>query len=77
MDDSDENDRAARALKGTPFLNTQQAAHYLGVSPRTLQAHRTAGSGPRFRRHTRHIRYHIDDLDSWSAAVAGPGRPDA
>jgi transposase len=71
--DEDENARAARAAQGSPFLNTQQAAHYLGLSPRTLQEHRSAGTGPRFRRHCRHVRYHIADLDSWSKGVSGGG----
>jgi len=62
----DENARAARATKGSPFLDPAQAAFYLGVSIRTLQVHRTNGTGPAFRRHARRIRYHIDDLDSWS-----------
>ena len=67
MDQSDdENARARRAAKGTPFLNPEQAAHYLGLSVRTLQTHRSRGTGPRFRRHCRHVRYHIDDLDAWS-----------
>ena len=72
-DQPDENERAARAAKGSPFLSPEQAAHYLGVSTRTLQQHRSCGSGPRFRRHCRHIRYHIDDLDGWSKGVAGGG----
>ena len=74
--DDDENARAQRALKGTPFLSPEQAAHYLGVSPRTLQEHRSAGTGPRFRRHCRRVRYHIDDLDTWSKGVAEAGGDD-
>uniref|UniRef100_UPI003183F458 hypothetical protein n=1 Tax=Edaphosphingomonas laterariae TaxID=861865 RepID=UPI003183F458 len=27
---------------------------------------RRRGEGPLFRRHGRHVRYHVDDLDSWS-----------
>jgi hypothetical protein len=73
MDDNDENARAARAARGSPFLTTQQAAFYLGLSARTLQEYRTAGTGPLFRRHSRRIRYHIDDLDAWSKAVAVTG----
>lgn len=69
----DEAERAARAAKGTPFLNPKQAAFYLGLSLRTLQEYRTAGTGPRFRRHSRHIRYHIDDLEAWSQCRAGGG----
>lgn len=69
----DENARASRAAKGSPFLDPKQAAHYLGVSIRTLQEHRSAGAGPRFRRHCRHVRYHIDDLDAWSQGVSEAG----
>jgi excisionase family DNA binding protein len=59
--------RAANAKKGSPFLNTDQAAHYVSLSRRTLEKMRTAGGGPRFRKHGRYVRYHIDDLDEWSA----------
>lgn len=62
----DDFERAAQAKKGSPFLSTEQAAFYLGLSPRKMQAMRGAALGPRFRRHSRYIRYHIDDLDSWS-----------
>jgi len=73
MDDHDDIIRAARAARGSPFLTTQQAAFYLGLSARTLQEYRTARTGPRFRRHSRRVRYHIDDLDTWSKAVAEAG----
>jgi hypothetical protein len=66
--------RAARAKKGSPFLNTEQAAFYLGLSARKMQAMRGACTGPPFRRHSRYVRYHIDDLDVWSRA-SGSGRP--
>lgn len=61
--------RAARAKKGSPFLSTEQAAFYLGLSARKLQAMRSAGHGPGFRRHSRYVRYHIDDLDAWSKGL--------
>ena len=64
---ADEIARAANAKKGSPFLNTDQAAHYVGLSRRTLEKMRTAGGGPLFRKHGRYVRYHIDDLDEWSA----------
>jgi transposase len=69
--DEDAIARASRAKKGSPFLNTEQAAFYLGLSPRRLQELRSAGEGPRFRRHSRYVRYHIDDLDQWSKETAG------
>ncbi len=71
--DDDSNRRADSARRGTPFLSPEQAAHYLGLSVRTLQEHRSAGTGPRFRRHSRHVRYHIDDLDAWSKGLSDGG----
>ena len=62
----DDYQRAQQAKKGSPFLNTEQAAFYLGLTARTLQELRRTDDGPRFRRHCRFVRYHIDDLDSWS-----------
>ncbi|WP_087573892.1 helix-turn-helix domain-containing protein [Sphingobium sp. 15-1] len=72
MDDEDENARAARARKGSPFLNTAQAAYYIGLNWRTLEQMRWKGLGPSFRRHGRFIRYHIDDLDAWSRTNGKP-----
>jgi len=65
----DEFERAAAARKGSPFLNSAQTAHYLGLSERTLEDMRENGEGPPFRRHgRRNVRYHIADLEAWSAA---------
>jgi hypothetical protein len=69
MDDTDATMRAAHAKRGSPFLNTEQAAFYLGICPRRLQVLRASSQGPRFRRHSRYVRYHIDDLDIWSRAT--------
>jgi len=66
--EDDDNSRAATARKGSPFLNTAQAAHYLGLSRRTLEDLRRQGNGPPARRHGRLVRYHIADLEAWSAA---------
>lgn len=68
--------RAARALAGSPFLNTEQAAFYLRISVRTLQEYRSAGIGPRCRRYARRVRYHIDDLDAWSLMLVEERRDD-
>jgi len=68
--------RAAWAKKGSPFLSTEQAAFYLGLSARKMQAMRGVGQGPPFRRHSRYVRYHIDDLDAWSRASGTTGRND-
>ena len=62
----DEIGQAAMAKRGSPFLNTSQAAFYLGLAVRTLEKMRGTGRGPRFRRHGRFVRYHITDLNAWS-----------
>jgi excisionase family DNA binding protein len=67
-DDNDPESRADQARKQSPFLDTVRAAEYVGLSRRTLEKMRTTGRGPRYRKHGRYVRYHIDDLDSWSVA---------
>lgn len=62
----DDIDRATEAKKGSPFLNTAQAAHYVGLSRQALEKMRRQGRGPRYRKHGRYVRYHIADLDAWS-----------
>ena len=67
METDDDIARANRAKRGSPFLNTDQAAAYLKMSSRLLKRLRRAGKGPVFRRHSRFVQYHIDDLDAWSS----------
>lgn len=71
MDSFDDIDRAQRAKHGSPFLNTDQAAAYLKISTRLLKRLRRRGEGPVYRRHSRFVQYHIDDLDAWSADNSG------
>lgn len=52
-----------------PFLNTRQAAHYIGLTARHLERMRSQRGGPPFRRHGRFVFYHIDDLDTWSRST--------
>jgi hypothetical protein len=33
---------------------------------------RAAATGPVFRRHSRYVRYHIDDLEAWSRESGAP-----
>lgn len=68
--EDDEIARARRAKQGSPFLNTEQAAEYLGLSARKLQYLRSRSLGPRYRLHSRFVRYHIDDLIVWSRSTA-------
>jgi hypothetical protein len=68
MDSDDDIARANRAKRGSPFLNTDQAAAYLKISGRLLKRLRVNGDGPMFRRHCRFVQYHVADLDAWSLA---------
>lgn len=70
----DDIQRAERAKRGSPYLNTAQAAHYLGVSVRSMQRMRAKGEGPTPRRHARMVQYHIDDLQAWSRARSDESR---
>ena len=67
-DEDDDIAKAALARKGSPFLNTSQAAHYLCLSSRRLEEMREDGTGPIYRKHGASVRYHIKDLDAWSEA---------
>lgn len=51
---------------GAPFLTTRESARYLRLKPNTLEKLRVYGGGPIYRKHGRHVRYHIDDLNNWS-----------
>lgn len=52
-----------------PLLNEKQAADFLGLKPRTLQAWRWAGGGPKYvRLSARAVRYRQSDLDDYVAA---------
>lgn len=69
-ENDDEIGRARAMVRGSPYLNTEQAAAYLGVSPWRMKALRKHGGGPRFRRHSRYVRYLIDDLVLWSRSTS-------
>jgi predicted DNA-binding transcriptional regulator AlpA len=47
------------------LFDQKQAAHFLGLSVRTLERHRVAGTGPRYARLGRLIRYRENDLKEW------------
>ena len=57
-DETDPNARADQARKESPFLDTNRAADYVGLSRRTLEKMRTTGRGPRYRKHGRYVRLH-------------------
>ncbi len=46
-------------------LSTQDAARHLGLSKSTLEKTRLTGTGPRYLKLGRLVRYRIDDLEEW------------
>ncbi len=72
------------------YLRTPEAAKFLGLSGRTLEKHRTFGTGPAYRKLGGRVVYRLEDLQAWAEASArsstsdpgpgittarGPGRP--
>ena len=52
----------------TQYLNTEEAAELLKLSPRTLEKQRVTGEGPRFRKFGSRVLYAAADLQSWADA---------
>ncbi|MDX8492524.1 helix-turn-helix domain-containing protein [Mesorhizobium sp. VK22B] len=48
------------------FLRTQEAAEFLSLSARTLEKHRTYGTGPTYRKLGGRVVYSVDDLQAWA-----------
>ncbi len=58
----------SEALTVTPhrLLRTNEAADWLGLSGRTLEKHRTFGTGPAYRKIGGRVVYAIVDLQAWA-----------
>lgn len=54
--------RARVVARGSPYLSSKQVARYLGFLDQSLQNMRRRGTGPRFVRLGRQVRYHVRDL---------------
>jgi predicted DNA-binding transcriptional regulator AlpA len=48
------------------YLRTPEAARLLGLSGRTLEKHRTHGTGPRYRKLGGRVVYTIKDIQAWA-----------
>lgn len=48
------------------FLRTKEAAEFLSLSARTLEKHRTYGTGPDYRKLGGRVVYAIADLQAWA-----------
>ncbi len=61
------------------FLRTSEAGRFLGLSGRTLEKHRTYGTGPTYRKIGGRVVYAIADLQEWAdrgaqSSTSDPGR---
>ena len=56
------------ATAGIPprYLRTPEAARFLSLSARTLEKHRTYGTGPAYRKLGGRVVYSVDDLQAWA-----------
>jgi predicted DNA-binding transcriptional regulator AlpA len=61
------------------YMRTKEAGHYLGLSGRTLEKHRTYGTGPRYRKIGGRVVYALSDLEAWAdrGAQTSTTDPDA
>ncbi|QSR17283.1 AlpA family transcriptional regulator [Novosphingobium sp. KA1] len=48
------------------YLRAPDASRFLGISIRTLEKHRTYGTGPTYRKIGGRIVYSVDDLQAWT-----------
>lgn len=48
------------------YLRTQEAGRFLGLSGRTLEKHRTYGTGPTYRKIGGLVVYTVIDLQAWA-----------
>ncbi len=51
-------------------LSTPEAARFLGLSNRTLEKHRSYGTGPVYRKIGGRVVYTLNDLQAWSQRAA-------
>ncbi|MFV0514299.1 MAG: helix-turn-helix transcriptional regulator [Jhaorihella sp.] len=48
------------------YLRTKEAAAFLSLSARTLEKHRTYGTGPAYHKLGGRVVYSVDDLKAWA-----------
>lgn len=62
--------RAARATLGTPI----EVSKYLQIPETSLRQWRHKGTGPKWTRVGKHVRYRWTDVERWLESQAGGGR---
>jgi len=50
------------------YLTTKETAKLMRCSPRTLEAFRLNGTGPKFIKAGRKVLYRISDLEAWASS---------
>ncbi len=58
--------RSDLALLPPRYLRTKEAAEFLSLSARTLEKHRTYGTGPDYRKLGGRVVYAVEDLQAWA-----------
>ena len=68
---SSNSESAAEPSDALPpaFLTEPQAADFLGITAHQLYLQRRKGAGPPFVLHGARVRYPVDDLKRWAAAL--------
>ncbi|WP_315769895.1 MULTISPECIES: helix-turn-helix domain-containing protein [unclassified Bradyrhizobium] len=61
------------------YLRTPEAARFLSLSGRTLEKHRTYGTGPAYRKLGGRVVYALEDLRAWAdggvkTSTSDPGK---
>jgi hypothetical protein len=67
----------ARSDSPPRYLRTPEAARFLSLSGRTLEKHRTYGTGPVYRKLGGRIVYALEDLQAWADRGARQSTTDA
>ena len=65
--DAIQRDRPLGYRAASPWYDTEAAAAHIGLSVKTMQAHRVNGTGPKFvKKGHKIVRYHVHEhLDVW------------
>jgi len=53
----------------SPYLDTDEAAVYLHLAPKSLVNMRSLHIGPKFSRAGSRVLYHIEDIENWIVRV--------
>ncbi len=64
----------AKPLEKIHILTPQSLADLLGYSLRTVEDWRRKGTGPRYLRIGKHVRYRMSDVESWLETRYGDDR---